>query len=268
MTLRIAEVSEQTGVPASTLRYYEQIGLLVPAGRRPNGYRAYSARDVDRLRFITLAKQLELSLDELRELVTAWDTEDCAGVQDRMAVLVRQRLDQTQHRIAAGVALAAQLQLAVSRLAGEHQAGGCDDGCACSVAGAPVGQPAVLPVGRPAVLPVGRPAVLPVELTAAPAQHGAEPTDCSLAAGLVPSQVQDWQRVLGRSTDRVPVPGGVSIGFDRDPDLIAELARLAIAEQDCCRFFSFTLRVDLAGCRLEVTGPAEAADVIAALFGC
>ena len=34
MTLRIAEVFEQTGVPASTLRYYEQIGLLVPAASR------------------------------------------------------------------------------------------------------------------------------------------------------------------------------------------------------------------------------------------
>ena len=246
MRLRIAEVSEQTGVPASTLRYYEQIGLLVPAGRRPNGYRAYSPRDVDRLRFITLAKQLDLSLDELRELATAWEADDCAEVQDRMAALVRQRLQQTQQRIADGVALAAHLQVAAGRLAGQHRAGGCDDNCACSLAGTPAS-----------------PGPVPVPLTAT----AAGPIACTLAAGLVPDRVLDWQRVLGRSTGRAGLPDGVSVDFERDCELAGELARLAVTEQDCCSFFRFALRVDPAGLRLEITGPPEAAEVIAALFG-
>ena len=74
-SLRIAEVSERTGIPASTLRYYDEIGLLPATARRPNGYRAYSGRDVERLRFLTRAKRLDLSLDDLRvlaaEVITA-----------------------------------------------------------------------------------------------------------------------------------------------------------------------------------------------------
>jgi MerR family copper efflux transcriptional regulator len=88
-TLRIADVAERTGVPATTLRYYEDIGLLAPARRSGNGYRSYTDRDVERLTFITRAKQLDLSLDDLRELVTAWDGE---GVQERMAGVVSSRL--------------------------------------------------------------------------------------------------------------------------------------------------------------------------------
>jgi MerR family regulatory protein len=63
-------VADRTGVPSTTLRYYEEIGLLAPAGRRDNGYRAYSDRDVERLQFITRAKALDL----------AWTAcENCCG---------------------------------------------------------------------------------------------------------------------------------------------------------------------------------------------
>jgi DNA-binding transcriptional MerR regulator len=133
-TLRIAEVAEQTGVPATTLRYYEDIGLLAAAGRSANGYRAYSQRDVERLRFITRAKQLDLSLDDLRELLQAWDSDDCAGVQDRMSQVVSARLAQTQQRITDLMELAGQLQTAADRLTQAPQAGPCDPGCACTTA--------------------------------------------------------------------------------------------------------------------------------------
>ena len=98
--LRIAEVSQLTSVPPTTLRYYEEIGLLRPAERAENGYRVYSERDVERLRFITSAKHLHISLDELRELVAAWDGGDCQSVQFGMADVVATRLSETQQRIA------------------------------------------------------------------------------------------------------------------------------------------------------------------------
>ena len=138
-TLRIAEVAERTGVPATTLRYYEDIGLLIPAGRAGNGYRAYSEQDVERLRFITSAKQLDISLDDLRELTRAWDGEDCAGVQARMAQVVSARLAQTQERVVALLELAAHLQSAADRLAGPTTDGPCDPGCACSTAASATG---------------------------------------------------------------------------------------------------------------------------------
>ena len=130
-TFRIAEVAEQTGVPSTTIRYYEEIGLLAPAERARNGYRAYTDRDIERLHFITRAKNLQISLDELRNLVTAWDSDNCNDVQFRMADVVTQRLAETRRRVAELLELADQLEAASERLSSSPRAGACDDGCAC-----------------------------------------------------------------------------------------------------------------------------------------
>ena len=79
-SLRIAEVAARSGVPASTLRYYDQLGL-VPSGRLPNGYRAYSESVFDRLRFIDSARKLDLPLEEISGLVQAWESDPCASVK-------------------------------------------------------------------------------------------------------------------------------------------------------------------------------------------
>lgn len=68
MPFRIAEVAEQTGFTPSTLRYYEQIGLL-PAPERVSGRRAYSEDAVGRLQVIALARSLDFPLGEIRELL-------------------------------------------------------------------------------------------------------------------------------------------------------------------------------------------------------
>jgi len=250
-TLRIAEVAERTGVPTTTLRYYEDIGLLAPARRAENGYRAYTDRDVERLRFITRAKQLEISLDDLRDLVQAWDGEDCAGVQERMARVVSARLEQTQERVVDLVELAAQLQSAAARLGQPATPGPCDDECACSTAATSAG-------GR-------QPA--PVELTRASGGAAEAPIACTLDQELMGGRLTDWQAALLRATGRGPIPGGVAVTFEHDVELTVELARLAAAEQACCRFFDFTLAVTGGGVRFEVRAPAEAQDVVAAVFG-
>ena len=46
-----------------------------------------------------------------------------------------------------------------------------------------------------------------------------------------------------------------------------ELARLAAAEQECCSFFDFTVRLASGRTALEVRAPADAQDVVASLFG-
>jgi DNA-binding transcriptional MerR regulator len=238
--MRISEVADRTGVPATTLRYYEDVGLLAPAERSPNGYRAYSERDVERLRFLTRAKRLDLTLDDLRELVTAWDGDRCDDVRDRMAAVLSGRLTQTRERLADLVALAAQLQAAATTLAAApaHE-GGCDEGCACAAA-----------------------------TTGVPLTAAREPDiACTLDPGATRDRVGDWGSVLARATGRSPVPGGTALTFPLDGDLAAELARLAVAEHACCRFFDFTLHAGADGLRFEVRAPDAAQDVLAALFG-
>lgn len=71
--LTIGELGRRVGVPAKTVRYYDLVGLLPPAGRTPAGYRVYGEREVARLAFIRKAKQVGLSLDAIRDLLALYD---------------------------------------------------------------------------------------------------------------------------------------------------------------------------------------------------
>jgi DNA-binding transcriptional MerR regulator len=72
--MRIGDVARLVGTTTRTIRYYEEVGLLAPADRRPGSHRAYTEADVERLREILRLKDLlGVSIDQLRELVAAED---------------------------------------------------------------------------------------------------------------------------------------------------------------------------------------------------
>ena len=62
MSVTIGEAASRSGVPAKTIRYYEQIGLIGAAQRGTNQYRSYTAADVEMLRFIGRARRLGFSV--------------------------------------------------------------------------------------------------------------------------------------------------------------------------------------------------------------
>jgi MerR family copper efflux transcriptional regulator len=70
--MNIGAVSQRSGVPAKTIRYYESIGLIRAADRRDNNYRDYSDADVQTLRFISRARGLGFSVKEVGALLTLW----------------------------------------------------------------------------------------------------------------------------------------------------------------------------------------------------
>lgn len=65
--LSIGEISRQAGVAASAVRYYESIELLPPPVRI-GGQRKYDSEILDRLKIIGIAKSLDFTLDEIRQL--------------------------------------------------------------------------------------------------------------------------------------------------------------------------------------------------------
>lgn len=130
-TYTIGEVAERTGFSTSALRYYEGIGLVEPATRTAAGYRVYDDGTLSRLAFISRAKQLGCTLEEITDLVGVWDGERCGPVQRRFHALVTAKLAETRRRIAELTAFADQLHAAASRLAGPAVDGPCDEGCAC-----------------------------------------------------------------------------------------------------------------------------------------
>lgn len=70
--MNIGTVAEKSGVPPKTIRYYESIGLIPSADRRPNGYRSYDDIDMHTLNFIKRARGLGFSVDEVRGLLDLW----------------------------------------------------------------------------------------------------------------------------------------------------------------------------------------------------
>lgn len=67
-TLDIGDVSVRSGLPASTLRYYEEKGLIRSVGRK-GLRRLFDANVMDRLSLITLARKADFSLQEIAALI-------------------------------------------------------------------------------------------------------------------------------------------------------------------------------------------------------
>lgn len=70
--MNIGEAAARTQLPAKTIRYYEEIGLVRP-GRAENGYRDYAEEDVHRLAFLQRARGLGFTIDECRQLLSLYD---------------------------------------------------------------------------------------------------------------------------------------------------------------------------------------------------
>ncbi|MGW4589709.1 MerR family transcriptional regulator [Amycolatopsis thermoflava] len=91
--MQIGEVAERTGLSLRTIRYYEEVGLVVPSARSQGGFRLYTDPDVDRLRVIMRMKPLGFQLDEMREVLAIIDpTPDSPRIEDpagRLAELTR-----------------------------------------------------------------------------------------------------------------------------------------------------------------------------------
>ena len=70
--MNIGQASAASGVSAKMLRYYESIDLIPRADRTGAGYRVYSAKDVNTLRFIRRARDLGLSIQRIELLIGLW----------------------------------------------------------------------------------------------------------------------------------------------------------------------------------------------------
>jgi len=130
-TYTIGEAAERSGFSASALRYYEGIGLVAPHTRTGAGYRVYDDDTIARLAFISRAKQLGCSLEEITDLVGIWDGERCGPVQRRFHDLVTAKLADAQRQIAELTALTEQLRHAAAQLAGPAVDGPCNEDCVC-----------------------------------------------------------------------------------------------------------------------------------------
>lgn len=69
--MNVGDAARRSGLPAKTIRYYEDIGLIRP-DRASNGYRDYSIEDVHRLAFLARARNLGFSIEDCRQLMALY----------------------------------------------------------------------------------------------------------------------------------------------------------------------------------------------------
>ena len=126
--LTIGQVATATGVPAKTIRYYEDVGVLPRASRSLGGYRQYGDREVERIRFVRRARALGLSPGQLRELTAALEGDSGARMRPMLRSLVGTQLSSVRRQRAELRLLQRQLERAQRRLARRapvHRNGAC-----------------------------------------------------------------------------------------------------------------------------------------------
>ncbi|MEM9581974.1 MAG: Cu(I)-responsive transcriptional regulator [Pseudomonadota bacterium] len=107
--MNIGQAAKHAGLPAKTIRYYEEIGLITPA-RDANGYRAFSTQDLHKLTFLSRARGLGFSIEDCRILLALWED------QTRSSADVKRVADQHLHDIETKIADLQAMHSTLSKL--------------------------------------------------------------------------------------------------------------------------------------------------------
>jgi len=116
--MTIGDVARATGLPAKTIRYYEDIGLVTPA-RDDNGYRRFGATDLHKLGFIGRARSLGFTIEDCRALLALY--EDNKRASSDVKQIAQQHLDLIDAKIAELKAMRATLGQLIESCAGDHR---------------------------------------------------------------------------------------------------------------------------------------------------
>ncbi|WP_264740160.1 MerR family transcriptional regulator [Cytobacillus firmus] len=95
MEYTVQKLAQLAGVSSRTLRYYDEIGILKPARTNSSGYRIYGQKEVDRLQQILFYRELGISLDQIKEIITApaFDAADALKEHREKLLEKRKQLD-------------------------------------------------------------------------------------------------------------------------------------------------------------------------------
>jgi Cu(I)-responsive transcriptional regulator len=117
--MNISEAAERSGLPAKTIRYYEEIGLVAPANRRANGYRDYSSRDVRMMQFLNRARSLGFTVEHCRMLAALYSDDRRRSADVKALALVR--IDDIDRKLAELRSMRRALQHLADRCHGDDR---------------------------------------------------------------------------------------------------------------------------------------------------
>jgi len=114
--MNIKDASAKVGLPAKTIRYYEDIGLIAP-DRAANGYRDFSEAHLHKLTFLARARGLGFSVDDCRNLLALWEDQSRASADVR--AIAKEHLAEIEEKIAGLQDMASTLSNLVNECAGD-----------------------------------------------------------------------------------------------------------------------------------------------------
>ncbi len=116
--MNISDAAGRSGLPAKTIRYYEDIGLVRPA-RGDNGYRTFAETDVHKLRFLSRARSLGFSIEDCRALLSLYEDRHRASAEVKR--VAKKNLARIDEKIAELEAMRNTLDHLVERCHGDDR---------------------------------------------------------------------------------------------------------------------------------------------------
>src|SRR5688500_16505686 len=108
--LTISQVAEKVGLSAKTIRYYESCEVIKPLSRQDNSYRCFTEQDVERLLLVKRARNIGLSLHEIKNIVSECIDKGCLEARQYVANNVSNYIARVDAQIADLETLKRQLQ--------------------------------------------------------------------------------------------------------------------------------------------------------------
>lgn len=116
--MNIKDAAAASGLPAKTIRYYEEIGLVRPH-RGANGYRTFSETDLHKLKFLGRSRALGFSIEDCRALLALYEDETRASAEVKS--IAQNHLDAIAEKIADLQSMQATLTHLVRTCAGDDR---------------------------------------------------------------------------------------------------------------------------------------------------
>lgn len=118
--MKIGQVAAASGVSVDTVRYYERRGVIPEPGRRPSGYREYTAGTIERITRARRLQQMGFTLDEIIDALQVHDTGEATCASERW------RLNVVLDRIDAQIAELRELRRSIHDARDWCVTGACD----------------------------------------------------------------------------------------------------------------------------------------------
>jgi DNA-binding transcriptional MerR regulator len=227
--LRVSELAERAGVAPSTVRFYERAGLLSPPRRAANGYRVFGESALDELAFISRAKGIGMSLDDIAGLLAAWPASECRSLQARLRVFLAGRIGQVHEQVAELGRFERQLRAVLDRLSARDPGPErCGTGCSCETA---------------------------LDQALNKATEGPGPWGCSLDRDELATRIGQWRALAAAATSAERTADAVRLVLPAGPEMIATVTALCAAETACCGQTRFLLEITAGQMTLTAEAP-------------